>query len=71
MSESNFEEPENVIKPLATETELEDKTILCIDCNSDFTWSIGEQVFFRDKQLQNPPNAARSVNRQKTNAWPR
>jgi CxxC-x17-CxxC domain-containing protein len=66
VSENKFEEPENVIQTsLATETELEDKTILCIDCNSDFTWSVGEQVFFRDKQLQNPPKRCKECKQAK------
>lgn len=45
----------NPVKDSEKETELEDKTIVCIDCNKDFIWSVGEQVFFRDKGLQNPP----------------
>lgn len=66
MSESKFEEPENFNQTsLATEAELEDKTILCIDCNSDFTWSVGEQVFFRDKQLQNPPKRCKECKQAK------
>ena len=65
MSESKFEESENIQTSLATETELEDKTILCIDCNSDFTWSVGEQVFFRDKQLQNPPKRCKECKQAK------
>jgi CxxC-x17-CxxC domain-containing protein len=66
VSENKFEEPENVIQTsLATETELEDKSILCIDCNSDFTWSVGEQVFFRDKQLQNPPKRCKECKQAK------
>lgn len=66
MSESKFEESENINQTsLATEAELEDKTILCIDCNSDFTWSVGEQVFFRDKQLQNPPKRCKECKQAK------
>lgn len=66
MSESKFEEPENFNQTsLATEPELEDKSILCIDCNSDFTWSVGEQVFFRDKQLQNPPKRCKECKQAK------
>jgi CxxC-x17-CxxC domain-containing protein len=66
VSESKFEEPENFIQTsLATETELEDKSILCIDCNKDFTWSVGEQVFFRDKQLQNPPKRCKECKQAK------
>jgi CxxC-x17-CxxC domain-containing protein len=35
--------------------EPDDVMIVCIDCNSDFVWTSGEQAFFRDKNLQNPP----------------
>ena len=35
--------------------EFADTTIQCIDCAQDFIWTSGEQAFFRDKQLQNPP----------------
>lgn len=37
------------------EQEIEDQAINCIDCGQDFIWTIGEQVFFRDKGLKNPP----------------
>lgn len=42
-------------KNFADNTEFVDTNILCIDCGSDFVWTVGEQVFFRDKGLQNPP----------------
>ena len=35
--------------------EFEDTPIVCVDCSKEFIWTVGEQVFFRDKQLQNPP----------------
>lgn len=34
---------------------FEDRNILCIDCSKDFIWTVGEQTFFYDKGLQNPP----------------
>jgi CxxC-x17-CxxC domain-containing protein len=56
MSNSEFEDSGRFVHASATETsEFEDRTILCIDCSTDFTWTAGEQTFFRDKQLQNPP----------------
>ncbi len=36
-------------------TELADLLIKCIDCDADFVWTAGEQQFFHDKNLQNPP----------------
>ena len=66
MSESKFEETGEFDKTsLATETEIEDKSILCIDCNHYFIWSVGEQVFFRDKQLQNPPKRCKECKQAK------
>ena len=35
--------------------DLEDAKIQCIDCNLFFVWTAGEQIFFRDKHLENPP----------------
>lgn len=43
----------------ATESEFQDTNILCVDCKQDFIWTVGEQVFFRDKGLQNPPKRCR------------
>ncbi len=35
--------------------QFEDLTLNCIDCGKDFIWTDGEQLFFHDKGLQNPP----------------
>lgn len=45
--------------------EFEDKSILCIDCSKGFIWTSGEQVFFRDKQLQNPPKRCKECKQAK------
>jgi CxxC-x17-CxxC domain-containing protein len=55
MSEGVFEGKSDVHAPPADQSEFEDKSILCIDCSTHFIWTSGEQVFYRDKQLQNPP----------------
>ncbi len=34
---------------------LEDKTIRCADCGSDFTFSTSEQQFFAEKGFTNEP----------------
>ncbi|MDM7924028.1 MAG: zinc-ribbon domain containing protein [Pyrinomonadaceae bacterium] len=47
------------------DNEFEDKSIRCIDCGSDFTWTSGEQVFFRDKNLQNPPKRCKGCKQAK------
>ena len=48
-----------------TNPEFEDKSIRCIDCAQDFTWTTGEQIFFRDKKLQNPPKRCKSCKKLK------
>lgn len=47
------------------DSEFEDKSILCIDCSRNFIWSSGEQAFFRDKQLQNPPKRCKECKQAK------
>jgi CxxC-x17-CxxC domain-containing protein len=37
------------------ESEYQDRTIKCVDCNESFIWTAGEQVFFHDKGLKNEP----------------
>ena len=39
----------------SVENELPDVVIICINCEQDFIWTTGEQQFYRDKGLQNPP----------------
>jgi len=46
-------------------TEFQDRAIACIDCGKDFTWTVGEQIFFRDKQLQNPPKRCKECKQAK------
>src|SRR5437764_10918793 len=47
------------------ETEFEDRTIGCVDCGEDFTWTAGEQIFFHDKGLKNEPKRCRSCKQAK------
>jgi CxxC-x17-CxxC domain-containing protein len=37
------------------ESEYQDRPIKCVDCNENFIWTAGEQVFFHDKGLKNEP----------------
>ena len=34
-------------------SEYQDRPIRCVDCNENFIWTAGEQVFFHDKGLKN------------------
>ncbi len=45
--------------------EFDDKEILCVDCNKSFIWTVGEQIFFRDKGLQNPPKRCKTCKQAK------
>ena len=37
------------------EHQYQDRAIRCVDCNENFIWTAGEQVFFHDKGLKNEP----------------
>lgn len=43
----------------ADEADFFDREISCIDCEHSFFWTIGEQLFFREKGLGNPPKRCR------------
>ena len=52
-------------RTFASEPDLKDTDISCIDCGNDFVWTIGEQMFFRDKGLQNPPKRCKECKQAK------
>jgi len=40
--------------------EFQDKVLTCIDCGTEFVFTAGEQMFFRDKQFKNEPKRCRA-----------
>jgi CxxC-x17-CxxC domain-containing protein len=56
---------EQTTPTLGQDSDLADLPIQCIDCNEDFLWTVGEQQFFRDKGLQNPPKRCRTCKQAK------
>ena len=52
-------------KTFADDADFFDKHIACIDCGEKFLWTIGEQIFFRDKGLRNPPKRCRNCKQAK------
>lgn len=64
MSDSDFE---NVgqIDFEAAEAQFDDLLINCIDCSQAFTWTAGEQLFFLQKQLENPPKRCKPCKKAK------
>ena len=61
MSDSDLEEMQTV----STKRGLKDVNISCMDCHEDFVWSSGEQLFFYDKKLQNPPKRCKPCKKEK------
>ena len=49
----------------AENSEFEDKNIVCIDCDAEFIWTAGEQKFYHDKGLQNPPKRCKECKQAK------
>jgi CxxC-x17-CxxC domain-containing protein len=37
-----------------------DKTLRCVDCGREYTWTAGEQAFFAEKHLQHEPRRCRA-----------
>lgn len=66
MSDSNFNgQTVELAVSEPAESEFEDKAIVCIDCSREFIWTAGEQSFFRDKKLQNPPKRCKECKQAK------
>ena len=42
-----------------------DQTLTCADCGEGFTWTAGEQEFFREKGFTNPPKRCKECRRAK------
>lgn len=63
MSESDF--TTTLIGASNAVAEFHDISIRCIDCSEDFIWTIGEQVFFHDKHLLNPPKRCKLCKKEK------
>ena len=64
MSQFETENLEGVVDSTETD-EFEDRPIDCIDCDEEFIWSSGEQLFFRDKGLKNPPKRCKPCKKAK------
>lgn len=45
--------------------EFEDKTIKCIDCGEEFTFTAGEQAFYKEKGLTNEPKRCKECRNKK------
>ena len=64
MSQSDSLQDSNQ-KTFARQIEFEDTEILCIDCEEIFVWSGGEQLFYHDKGLKNPPKRCKTCKQAK------
>ncbi len=40
--------------------EFQDKVLSCIDCGTEFIFTAGEQLFFRDKNFRNEPKRCKT-----------
>jgi CxxC-x17-CxxC domain-containing protein len=40
--------------------EFQDKVLKCVDCRTDFVFTVGEQIFYRDKQFRNEPKRCKT-----------
>lgn len=49
----------------ASPADYQDVIIVCIDCGKEFIWAGGEQLFYHDKGLKNPPKRCKSCKQAK------
>ncbi len=47
---------------------MEDITLKCVDCGSDFVFTVGEQEFYKEKQLPNQPKRCKACRDAKKNS---
>src|ERR1700761_9584105 len=40
--------------------EFQDRTLKCVDCGTDFTFTAGEQQFYHEKDFRNEPKRCKS-----------
>lgn len=52
-------------RTFADGADFADIGVLCIDCGKEFVWTVGEQMFFRDKGLKNPPKRCKECKQAK------
>jgi len=47
--------------------EFQDKTLVCKDCGKEFTFTAGEQAFYKEKGLDNEPKRCKDCRDKKRN----
>jgi CxxC-x17-CxxC domain-containing protein len=66
VSKVDFSNQKEINKNTLTgESEFEEIIIVCIDCANEFVWTVGEQTFYRDKGLKNPPKRCKDCKKAK------
>lgn len=50
------------------ENQFEDKTLTCVDCGEDFTFTAGEQEFYKEKGFDNEPKRCKECRDKKKSA---
>ena len=48
--------------------EFEDKTLVCQDCGKEFTFTAGEQAFYKEKGLDNEPKRCKECRDKRKNS---
>jgi CxxC-x17-CxxC domain-containing protein len=47
--------------------EYSDRSLTCVDCGQQFVFSVGEQIFFIEKQFQHDPKRCKTCKAKRTN----
>jgi len=65
MAGNDFERTTTTTLTEDSHSEFTDLPIPCIDCAQNFIWTAGEQAFYRDKELLNPPKRCKDCKKAK------
>jgi len=57
----------NRLNELTNNLSYSDKLVCCVECKIDFTWSVGEQIFFEKKGLFSRPKRCKGCRKKLTN----
>ena len=47
--------------------EFTDKTLICVDCGEPFVFSVGEQIFFKEKHFEHEPKRCKKCKAKRVN----
>jgi CxxC-x17-CxxC domain-containing protein len=48
--------------------EFKDKSLVCVECNREFVWTAGEQLFYHERDFKNAPKRCKDCKGRRSDA---